>query len=232
MGAIKAKQLTKSIGECGGTATAIAVPLSLPASPATAPAQHSKAGVSHPTSLYAVSANIFASLALLHALMSLRQIILNAPLRGDALAKVREIRKRRELLRLIDSVTKLLLRQLLASILKLKRTPLKVQVKVTRFLATVNEITKSGGIRLRAIERWISELKKRLQKIAELQKLWKQVLTEPLSVLWTQPLISRSPPQSTKPVNFSVTDFFAITSQPRATRAPAPRCPLAWCGSG
>jgi len=121
---------------------------------------------------------------------------------------------------LIDSVTKLLLRQLLASILKLKRTPLKVQVKVTRFLATVNEITKSGGIRLRAIERWISELKKRLQKIAELQRLWKQVLTEPLSILWSQPLISRSPPQPTKPVNFSVTDFFAITSQPRVVRAP------------
>ena len=39
MGAIKAKQLTKSIGECGGTATATAVPLSLPASPAAAPAQ-------------------------------------------------------------------------------------------------------------------------------------------------------------------------------------------------
>ena len=220
MEAIKAKQPQKLTNECSATNVAATAPLSLPLSPAA----RRKAGLNFPV-LCQLTANFYALLLLLAALSALRKFLLETPLTGSALQKVKQIRERKELLTQIDALIWLLLRLFFAATPKIKRKKLREQKKVAKFWSLVTEIAKKGKMRLQPIERWIEQLIERLSELSNLYHLAK--LANQLNACETQSLLSRSPPEREKPfdITLCIASPFVSPCAPRMRRAPTSALP-------
>jgi len=220
MDVTKVKQLQRQVGECSVTHAATAAPSSL----LLPPTARRKAGP-HLQVFCQLSANIYALLLLLSALSALRKFLLETPLTGSALQKVRQIRERKELLTQIDALILLLLRLFFAATPQIKRKKLREQKKVAKFWSLVAEIAKKGKMRLQPIEHWIERLIERLSELSNLYHLTK--LANQLNACETQSLLSRSPPEREKP--FDITLFiaspFVSPCTPRMRRAPTSALP-------
>ena len=198
---------------------AIVSSLLLPASsPSPAPAR-AKAGIQFDPSCSFLH-NLFGLLTLLSVLVETRKFLLEAPVYGSALQKVKQIRERKRLLAQVDALITLVLRIFLSATPSIPRKRLRPQKKIANFWILAAQITKRGRIKLQSIEQWIKRLLERLDELRRLRKLEKQ--TNKLMAHETSALLSRAPPEREKPSDtpFFVTTPFASPTIAHGVRAP------------
>jgi len=164
--------------------------------------------------------NLFGLLTLLSVLVETRRLLLEAPICGSALQKVKQIRERKRLLAQVDTLITLVLRVLLLATPSIKRKRLRLQRKIANFWALVVQITKRSKIQLNSIEQWIMRLWERLNELRRLRNFEKQ--TNKLIACEISALLSRAPPTQEKPSDtpFFVTTPFASPTIAHGVRAP------------
>jgi len=198
---------------------AIVSSLLLPASsPSPAPAR-AKAGSQFDPSCSFLP-NLLGLLTLLSVLVETRRLLLEAPICGSALQKVKQIRERKRLLAQVDTLITLVLRVLLLATPSIKRKRLRLQRKIANFWALVVQITKRSKIQLNSIEQWIMRLWERLNELRRLRNFEKQ--TNKLIACEISALLSRAPPEREKPFDapsFVATSFISPAT-PRVVRVP------------
>ena len=208
---------TKQIGK--RNETAIISLLSFSAPPLSPAPARVKAGSQFDPSCSFLP-NLFGLLTLLSVLVETRRLLLEAPICGSALQKVKQIRERKRLLAQVDALITLVLRIFLSATPSIQRKRLRPQRKIANFWILVAQITKRGRIKLQSIEQWIMHLWERLDELRRLRKLEKQ--TNKLIACEISALLSRAPPVQEKPydASFFVAAAFVSPAIPRAVRSP------------
>ena len=208
---------TKQIGK--RNETAIISLLSFSAPPLSPAPARVKAGSQFDPSCSFLP-NLFGLLTLLSVLVETRRLLLEAPICGSALQKVKQIRERKRLLAQVDALITLVLRIFLSATPSIQRKRLRPQRKIANFWILVAQITKRGRIKLQSIEQWIMRLWERLNELRRLRNFEKQ--TNKLIACEISALLSRAPPTQEKPSDtpFFVTTPFASPTIAHGVRAP------------
>ena len=221
----------KHLSNCSSDAAAVAALLPS-APPAARPLTRAGFAFVQKSQLYS---DIIAFLTLLEVLAAVRSFLLYAPLPSKPVETVREIQRRRLLLRQVDRLFFLVTRSFLRLITQSPYKRLRIQKKLVKFFSVITTITHKGKLLLQPVTQWLMQFWKLLAKIAELQKLWRKILFARKDEVLLSVKRARAPTQFPEDDTLKVhkhSRFWLAFVSPRAQRAPALALPAGVAGSG